>query len=268
MADVKDLKKNIVEDVKEITEEAIDELEDVIKKKSKKSHKQAKSKKTTLIMVAITVLLFLLCIILLVISFTIKTDATRTAYINTKTEFENAAYEEMGKTLYNLGEQRYHTSNKIGISIDGIKKVYSLETLEVTEIDYYIHSGDKDIKSEAWYKIIGTGVFTINMSLAEIIVDEERNYILIRVPEPTINSDDFNVTVQEFHFEANIFEGVASGEGIAEKAEKEGYKNIKAKILSNQDYFNCAKNSAESQLIDLAKKCNPNLDVEVAVEFF
>lgn len=276
MADFKEIKekfvettKDVIEDIKEELEEELEEEEkEKTKKNPKDSNNKSSNKKTTLKMVATTVLLFVSCVLLLIASLTIKIKATEKSYNESKDSSEHTAYNKTRQKLYELGERRYHVSNRIGISIDGIEKVSSLEALEVKEIYYYIHEGDKEYKSKAWYKVTGTGTFTVNMKLAEIITDEERNYILIRIPNPTIQSNDLNVKVEEYHFDSNIFEGVDVGEGLALKAEKEGYKEIKKRISADQNYFVYAKNAAEDILVDLAKKCNPDIEVEVEVKFF
>lgn len=240
----------------------------VVDKNEKPSQRKNAKKTPFFIMYTIIIILFVLCVSLLWISCKIKVDEAKNAYDKAKPESENIGYENTEKKLFGLGEKRYHTSNRIDISIDGIEKDHFLETLKVKEIDYYIHNGDENIKSKAWYKIIGEGTFVVNMDLAEIITDEERNYILIKVPLPTLQTDAFNVTVEQFYFDKGNFEGIKKGEELASMAEKEGYKKIKAKILGKQEYFKCAKNSAKSQLINLAKECNPGIDVNVDVEFF
>ena len=257
----KDTVKDIGADVKE-------EIEEYREKKGKRRKRKSSKKRTMAIMIAITVALFLLCVALIVISFAIKSRAAKVAYTDAKNISITTSYEETGKKIYEIGEKRYHTSNRIGISIGSMESVSALEVLKVTEIEYYIHKGDKEAKTEAWYKITGTGVFTVDLALAEIIVDDERNYILIRVPEPTIQLDDFNVTIKSFHFEKELFESIATGEALAAKAEKEGLKNIKAKILASQAYYDCAKSAAVAQLVKMAEDCNPNIKIKVDVEFF
>ena len=262
-----EIKKQVFDAANDIFSEAKEEFAETVESNNKK-RKKHKKKKTTLIMVLVVIALFVLCVALLAISFSIKKDAVQDAYNSMKSEARDTAYAEMGQKIFNIGEKRYHVGNEVGITVKNLENVSSLEALEITEIYYHIDEGKEKTKSQAWYKVTGTGVYTVNMELAEIITDDERNYILIRVPSPTLQTDDFDVTVEQFHFENKNFEEVEAGEEIAVKAEKEGYKNIKSSILSNQDYFNCAKNAAESQLIKLAKECNPDIEIEADVEFF
>lgn len=273
MADIKDIAKDIISDVKEEIEEVVEEIqedddvEEITDDKidNDKKHLKKKNKKT-LIMALIAILLFILCIFLIVVTFTIRTQSLNSAYNSTKEEAESSAYENTGKMIFAIGEKRYHTSNDVTIYIDGIKARFDQNILTVLEWDYYIHEGNSDVKSKAWYKITRDGTFVVNMNLAEIITDAERKYILIRVPEPTLQMG--NISVETYNFEGNIFEGLGDGVSLAQNVTAESGEKIREKIAGNQDYFIYAKNLAQSQLIQLAKDCNPNLDVEVAVEFF
>lgn len=255
----------IADDTIEVVSDIKDDFDDVINHDGIKDN----NKKKTIIMVVIAVFLFVLCVVLLALAYAKQKDAAISAYNDVKVSASDTAYENMRQKLLELGEKRYHTSNDIGISIEGITRVSSLEALEITEIDYFIYSGEEEFNSEAWYKVKGTGTFTVNMELAEIITDEERQYILIRVPEPAIQPNDFNIVdIKQFHFESKMFEGVDSGIGIAEKAEKECYKNIKSKVINNQNYLKYAKNAASDLLVGLAESCNQEINLTVDVEFF
>lgn len=175
----------------------------------------------------------------------------------------------------------YSKSDKVCVSFAENKLMeveYYLDEAYTNKIDetaylmpgdtiYFKYIGAK-ANSEAWYKIIGTGVFTVDMALAEIIVDEERNYILIRVPQPTLQPNLFNVKMEEFHFDSRGFEGIAVGGALAAKAQMEGCENIKNKILASQAYYDCAKSAAVAQLVKMAEDCNPDIKIKVDVEFF
>ena len=206
-----------------------------------------------------------LCIILLVASFVIKVKATDHAYDDTKTQIDTATHETIKNQIIAVGEERYHTSNEFSITIDSIKTQSLLTVLEVKDVYYYI--GSKNKKSEAWYKFNGIGEYAVNMNFAEIIVDEERKLIYIKIPEPILK-DDIKIETQEYYFEKHLFDSVADGVEIAREAELEARDELEKSIKNNLDYYEYAKRAAKEQIIELVKKFNPDIEIKVEVEFF
>ena len=268
MADIKNIIKNIADDVIEDAKEEIDELQEEIEEaiENDEELKDPKKKKTTLVMIATVIALFILCLILLITSFVIKKNAALDAYDIAKAQSDSATHDVIKDKIIAAGEERYHTSNEISITIEGIKKQHLFEVLEVKDIYYYIGS-ENNKKSEAWYKFIGTAQYVVNMDLAEIIVDEARSYILIRVPKPILKNG-ISIKTEQYHFEDHLFVNVADGVEIAREAELEGREELEKSLKGNADNYKYAENAAEESIIDLAKSVNPHIDVKVEVEFF
>ena len=255
--------KNLAEEIgRDIKKDIVDVFSD-----SKKQKKSATAKKATLYMIFTAIILFIICTVLLITSLTIKTQAVKAAYADSKISASEKSYKKMEKKIFDIGEERYHTSNSVNINIGPLKEQSLLRILEVKDTHFYKSTTDKKTKSKAWYKVIGTGIFSVNMNLSEIITDEERNYILIKIPEPILQ-DNLEIEIERLHFESGLFEGIDKGIEIVQSAEKQGRAEIKEKLCANQEFFNCAKISAKEILIDIAKESNPDIDVTVEVEFF
>lgn len=267
MSEIKDKLKNIADDVVEEAKEELEELQEEIEEAIENGEdiKTPKKKKTTLMMIATVVALFVLCVILLIASFVIKVKATDRAYDDTKTQIDTVTHETIKNQIIAVGEERYHTSNELSISIDSIKTQSLLTVLEVKDVYYY--TGSENKKSEAWYKFTGIGEYAINMNLAEIIVDEERNIVYIKIPEPILK-DGIKIKSEEYHFEKYLFESVADGVEIAYEAELEARKELEKSIKGNLDYYEYAKRAAKENIIELVKNFNPDIEIKVEVEFF
>lgn len=253
-------------DLKSMANEIVDELaNDVEKTVHNNSHK----KKPTFLIMGITAFcLLVLCSCLLVATINIKTNAVKDSYNTAKNEASEDAYKKTADKIISIGEERYHIHNGVNITIESISVEPKLEVLDVEDVSYQIFDDETKLtKSTAWYRFSGKGTYTVNMELSEIIVDEERNYILIRVPKPVLN--DFKITNREMLlFKEKGWETISDGYNLARTAEAQAFEEIRQSISSNQDFYQAALHSAETILKNLARQSNPELDIDVDVEFF
>ena len=253
-------------DYKDIANEMFDELANDVEKTI---NKNAKKKKPTFLIMGIAAFgLLLICACLLIASIHIRTNAAKESYNTAKNEASNTAYQKTADKIINIGEERYHVHNEVNITVESISLEPKLEVLDVEDVSYQIFDEeDKRTKSTAWYRFSGKGTYTINMELSEIIVDEERNYILIRVPKPVLS--DFKITNREMLlFKEKGWESISDGYNLARTAETQAFEEIRQSLSSNQDFYQAATNSAETILKNLAIQSNPEIKIEVEVEFF
>lgn len=264
MSNIKNIINNMVNDVVDDAKDELSELQEEIE--NDEEFKEHKKKKTTLIMIFAACCLLLLCVVSLVAYCFIATDTAFDNYITTKNQTHTDTHEIVKNQILAAGEERYHTSNEISITIDAIKKQSKLSVLDVKDIYYYTGS-ENNKKSDGWYKFTGTGKYEINMNFAEIIVDDERKHIFIRIPEPVLN-ENINIDIEQYHFEKHLFSSVGDGVNIAHEAEIRGREEIEKDLKNNLQHIECAKFAAKEQIINLVKKLNPNIDIEIQVEFF
>ena len=175
---------------------------------------------------------------------------------------------------YNVAEASYHVKNRGTISIENIQDKANLEVLKVSDVEY-ITNEKKEDKVISWLEVPGNGVFTIDMSLSEFIVDDVHNYVLARVPKPEIQTENIEIDTQnikKLFYKDNrwIDNGsIEEGEDLAIRQLSEAQTKIQEDIQSNERYFEIAKTSAESIIKQLIKSVNEdvtNLDIEV--EFY
>lgn len=253
-------------DFKYMANEIVDEISNDIEKAAPNSPQKNKSSIFTLGIV--TFCLIVLCTCLLVATINIKTNAAKNSYNTAKNAAEEAAYQKTADKIISIGEERYHVHNDVHITIESISTEPKLEVLDVEDVSYQIFDDESEFtKSNAWYRFSGRGTYTVDMEHSEIVVDEERNYILIRVPKPVLS--DFKITNREtLLFKEKGWETISDGYNLARTAEAKAYEEIRQSISSNQDFYQAALHSAETVLKNLAAQSNPGVEVVIDVEFY
>lgn len=176
---------------------------------------------------------------------------------------------------YNIGEASNHIKNRGYISIESVQEKADLEVLKVSDVEYITNEKEED-KVTSWLEVPGTGVFTVNLAMGEFIVDNERHYVLARVPKPEIKAKNIEIETQKVKilaYENNrwCFDNgsVEEGEELVLEQLSEAQTKIQEDVQSNERYFEIAKSSAENIIKQLIKSINEdvsNLDIEV--EFF
>ena len=96
---------------------------------------------------------------------------------------------------------------------------------------YIIDDGtETESGTTSWLKVSGTGVFTVNLTAAEYVIDNERHYVLVRVLKPVLDSS--NISIENFetlYFSENVWRNdnsVRSGEILARNQLSEAKQKI------------------------------------------
>ena len=232
---------------------------DIIKKKKKE------------IIIAIIIVSVILIVVFLISALKRGVNA----FHNTYKEVESQAKEKTNKDFYQWGyqaaEKENHVSNRAGISVENIKETANLEVLEVRDVEFVFQGADENDKNiTVWLEVPGTGVFTVDLQASEFIVDNKRNYVLVRVPKIELSECKVDyANVNKLRFENDIFnDSIAVGEDMAQEMLKDGYLLIQKEFLSNQWYYNSAESAAENLITNMIKEVNFNIsDLQVEVEF-
>lgn len=228
-----------------------------------------------------TVILAIALILILVSSVLIVRRSVALGVSGAKDSFsdsyENArsdTYQKFWDTAYHIAEESHHVSNDVAISISAVKEKSSLEVLKVSDV-VYIVSDAEDTKSgtTSWLKVNGTGVFTVNLTAAEYLVDNNRHYILVRIPSPILDPDNISIeSVESLFYKENKWSpdnSVQSGEQLAQAQLNEAQQRIQEDFLENENYDKIAKASAKSMVSALIKGLNSDIDdLQVNVEFY
>ena len=197
-------------------------------------------------------------------------DSFLSAYADTREE----TYAQYHDLAFEVSEAEHHVSNDVTISISAIKEKSILEVLRVSDVVYIIDDGtETESGTTSWLKVSGTGVFTVNLTAAEYVIDNERHYVLVRVLKPVLDSS--NISIENFetlYFSENVWRNdnsVRSGEILARNQLSEAKQKIQEDFEANEQYSKLAETSTESMLAALIRGINPDiLDLQVVVEFY
>lgn len=183
---------------------------------------------------------------------------------------EQSAYEGIYQTAYNMAEARNHVSNYVVISVEHAKEVSRLEVLTVSGSEFVIKNADKTSKITSWLEVQGTGVFTIDLSMGEFIVDSERHCVLVRIPKPMLTECKLSGTGKQFWRDGRIISNgsVAEGVRLSQAQMREGRLALEASMMQNRAFYNAAQEAAKCAVESLVQQWNPNVpDLCVRVEF-
>lgn len=183
---------------------------------------------------------------------------------------EQSAYEGIYQTAYNMAEARNHVSNYAVISVEYAKEVSRLEVLTVSGSEFVIKNADETNKITSWLEVQGTGVFTIDLSMGEFIVDSERHYVLVRIPKPMLTDCKLSGTGKQFWKDGRIISNgsVAEGVRLSQAQMREGQLALEASMMQNRTFYDAAQEAAKRSVESLIQQWNPNIpDLFIRVEF-
>lgn len=215
--------------------------------------------------------LFIVALALLVLALFIAVKTSKSAYVESKSAAHDRVYAGFYDKAYNYAERSNHVSNRISISLGDVRETANLRVLEVTDVEYIIENEDDNNDGiSAWLEVPGKGFFTVDLQTSEFLVDEERREVVVRVNEPVLS--DFTIdyqNVNELDFSnSGGNDSISVGEDIARKQCREAYSELHTAFLSDQNYLESAKRSAENIITNLIKQLNPDIpDLSVIVEY-
>jgi|GEM_PF-2127977 len=208
-------------------------------------------------------------------------DAAKKAsekYESTKNETIQSIYNDYYDKSYEKAEKTHHVKNEVTINITSLKETSKLEVIKVNDIDYEIWDNEDESliekitpskKVQSWLEVPGKAVYTVDLQASEIIVDNERRYVLLRIPRPEITEftiDYENVNILEL--DGGDMQNVNMGADTAREQLKSAEQTIKHNISTNQRFYKSAEASSVTILTNLVKDLNADIsDLTVEVEF-
>ena len=179
-------------------------------------------------------------------------------------------YQIAYKKAYDKAYEENKLSQKVSISIGDIKEISRLEVLKVSEQSYTVQ--DNETKKQGisyWTKNTVFGIYTVDLTVAEFIVDTNSNYILVRIPEPVLTIAPSGVYETLLFKKQGTDGNDRAGSELAKKQLKAGEASIRESIEGNQNYRNKAKDAAVETIKNLIHVLNPdNASLEPEVVFF
>ena len=240
---------------------------------AKKDNKDNK-KILSVICYVVGLLLVIVAIVLGGSAFSRGAKAVKKAFDREKAIAEESVYHSFYEQGFTVAEANYHVQNRAVISLGNIRETANLEVLSVSDIAYMIENPSSENKNiQSWLEVPGTGVFTVNLSAGEFLVDDERSMVFVRVPKPELLPENINIdhaNVNVLRFSSNAWQSsIRDGEALAGKQMNEARSKIQEDISTNLDYYEYAVKSAGTLIENLIRSLNsdvPNLQVEI--EFF
>lgn len=213
-----------------------------------------------------------------VVRFSIENGISiaKDSFLSSYSAAKDETYNQYHDIAFQYSEAKYHVSNEVTISIHAVKEKSALEVLRVSDVVYII-SDSEDTKSgtTAWLKVPGTGVFTVNLTAAEYVIDNDRHSVLVRVPQPELDSNNIAIDAEKIevlHFSEKVWSvdsSMRSGEELIRNQLSEAMQRIQEDFEANEQYSKLAQASAEAMIKALIKGINPDIaDLEVRVEFY
>lgn len=207
-------------------------------------------------------------------SVNISCEAALSSYTDSFNESKESVYNDFYFYAYNNAEEKYHVSNDVKINIDSILEVSKLQVYEAYDTEYVINKME-DNDYESWYEINGKCVYYVDLSQSEILVDQVRKAVTVRIPRP---EKEFKVETPEnlLFADKTIKLGVLEfnngssriGETDAHNAEVKGYELIVEYFMTNGTLDSKAEDAAVRMITSLVNEANIGVDgLIVDVEF-
>ena len=179
------------------------------------------------------------------------------------------AYAKLYQSAFDRAKKKYHVQNTMVISINNLEEAQKLEVLKANNIEFITEDKDSNSgKVTAWLEVEGEGTFIIDLRAAEFIVDNERQYVLVRIPKPELTNITIIKTTRRF-FADDLFNGSYSeGVKLLLKQHNEASLQVQKALMSNQYIYGSARNVAVNMMRNMVKQLNPEiLKLTVDVEF-
>lgn len=233
-----------------------------------------------IILAAISIYAILICLCAYFISdsLTIGKRMAADRFNATKDTAASESYQRFYDISYEKAEKAHHVSNRATITLGNLRRKQKLEVLHARDVYYDIKEPENkswlnpNRDASLWLEVPAKGIFTVDLKPAEYIIDDESQYVLIRVPKPELS--EFSIEyehVETLHFEKpGIFkESAKYGADLAKERLENSELNIKQEMLNSQELYKRAETSAEAILENLVRQLNPNVpELEVEIEFF
>lgn len=229
-----------------------------------------------------TILPILACIILGVIiyrmltqSISVCSDAAGPSFESSYDQTKEDVYNNFYNMAYQSAEQENHVSNRVEITIEEIKEISKLEVYEAYDTEYVIHKYE-EYQYESWYEFNGICTYSIDLEKSEFIIDQQRNAVTVRIPEPEQKYDIDTPNRLLFADDTVKIGSVSLNDGStltgindANNSEVEGREKIEDYFINNDKLTNNAKDAAKKLLTSLIKKVNSDVDdLNITIEFF
>ncbi len=210
----------------------------------------------------ITTIVAVVIVVQVVLAVLLGIYLFRRSYNDSKNNTSEKIRKDAYNAVYEQTEKANHVSNRVSIVLTDIQEKAELEVLEVES--NYIYTEKEVSGLNVWYRIPGTGTFTVDLRMTQFIVDGERLHVLVKAPAPAITQFRENMDgakkllYQDDRFLPNG--SVREGEGIALRMLSEARVEMIKSLEMNQGYYQAAKESAATLITSMIRALNPKIE--------
>ena len=195
----------------------------------------------------------------------------KSTYESSYNSEKERVYNSILERYRKAAEEKYRVSNDVSIHVESLREISRLRVLEVTDTEYVVDNrGDNDGNIVAWLKVSGKANFVVDLQMAEFVIDSDRQHVLVKTQYPFL-ADEIEITGEKpLLFKDDAFNGnYRQGDELREKQRREAMLLMEKEFVSNQRFYQSARDAAISSIECLVKQLNPNVpDLVVEVEFY
>ena len=192
-------------------------------------------------------------------------EAFDAAYQTAKEAQTPLTYEE----FYLAALEQYKTKNDVNTAVSADYGSGKLEVMKICDSVCIPQSSLEDEESSLTLVIPFNGVYTIDLSLAEFITDQERGIVTVRVPYPEIA--DFKVEYENAKLlddsGITVTLGKTTTPELARGEFEEKNIDLREQISENKIFTENAAETARRKIISTLMALNPYEDIITEVEF-
>lgn len=186
-------------------------------------------------------------------------------------------YDRFYENSFNTAQAQNHVKNQVSISVGSLREDTELQVLKVQDVEYAFDTLSS--KEEKWLRVTGSAVFTVNLAASEFLIDDARQYVLVRMPKPEAGGFDLkqwkDISPEQSKNFVDTITGIFAGDHsdeesqLFDKLSSEAYAKLQKEVASSPDFYQAAKDNAITSITNIIKGLNPEIpELKVEVEFF
>lgn len=231
------------------------------------------------------IIIMLVAVLIIIITFIFVKNTLVSGIANFAHSFSEASetkqeeayhlyYDDAYNKAYEKAMKENAISNNVYISVNSIKEMSKYEVLTVIEDATVMETEEqKKLGIYSWTRCKGKGVFTVDLSQSEILVDHSNYYISIKIPHPKFTYVPLNDKIETlFYIDTRkvlfVFpkKDTKTGLNIYDQQKSAANEKIYNSIKNNNDYVKKADDFAKSSLSNLVKTLNPDIAEKLNIE--
>ncbi len=250
-------------------------LEDYAQEGIAQMEKKHGKLRTFIILAVLAVILFLIGSTSLRVWGGIVASGIREAknnFQNTKALYEEQTEAEVYQLIYDEILHHYQPKNEVFITVESIKETANLQVLMARERVVITQTPEERESNENlnyWIIYDGTATYTVNMQICEFVTDNDRHFVLARLPRPDTKIAIVDEKILLATNKKSNDGSLEKGSALSRKARNTANAKLEELFLNDAELTRKAEEAAKKQVEFLIRALNPGIDdLTVKVLFF